>query len=68
MLRCASRQLLLRAIRDVQEDRDPPHVVRDAAHNDFRHIVVMSQGIEDSADWRNYLETSMFLSHRNGRG
>ncbi len=48
----ASRQLLLKAIRDVQEQRDPPHVVRDETHNDFHHMVVMSQGIDDSADWR----------------
>jgi phthalate 4,5-dioxygenase oxygenase subunit len=50
----ASRQQLLRAIRDVQEGRDPQHVVRDPARNDFRHIVVMSTAIDGSADWRTY--------------
>jgi len=53
----ASRQLLLQAIRDVQEGREPPHIVRDAARNDFSHMVVLSEAIEGSVDWRNYWKT-----------
>jgi len=35
----AARKLLLNAIRDVQEGKDPQHVVRDAKANSFPHLV-----------------------------
>ncbi|HLH24775.1 MAG TPA: Rieske 2Fe-2S domain-containing protein [Chloroflexota bacterium] len=47
-----ARQMLLRAIRDVQAGREPPHVVRDPAANDFSHLVVLSKIIPADADWR----------------
>jgi nitrite reductase/ring-hydroxylating ferredoxin subunit len=36
----AMRDIVHRGIQDVQEGADPPHVVRDSAMNDFKHIVV----------------------------
>jgi phthalate 4,5-dioxygenase len=46
-----ARRIMLQAIQDVQEGRDPPHVVRDARSNDFRHLVVVSDMLPASADW-----------------
>jgi hypothetical protein len=48
----AARRQLLQALQDVQEGRDPPHVVRAAAANDFAHIVVLSQVVPAATDWR----------------
>jgi phthalate 4,5-dioxygenase len=53
-----SRRMLLRAIRDVQEGRDPPHVVRATAANDFAHLVVRSEIVPASEDWRTYWRKS----------
>jgi phthalate 4,5-dioxygenase len=49
-----SRQMLLRAIRAVQEGGDPAHVVRDPAANRFGHLVVVSEGISKDEDWRTF--------------
>jgi phthalate 4,5-dioxygenase len=48
----AARLMLLRAIQDVQDSRDPPHVVRAAAANQFPDLVVISQVVPPAADWR----------------
>jgi hypothetical protein len=48
----AARQMLLRAIQDVQDGREPPHVVRTAAANQFPDLVVVSQVVPPAADWR----------------
>jgi hypothetical protein len=50
----ASRNLLLRAVKDVQAGREPPHVVRDPAANRFEHLVVRNDILPDSADWLTY--------------
>jgi phenylpropionate dioxygenase-like ring-hydroxylating dioxygenase large terminal subunit len=47
-----ARQALLQAIRDVQEGRDPPHVLRTAAANHFPDLVVLSQVVPEGVDWR----------------
>ena len=49
-----ARQMLLRAIRDVQEGRDPPHVIRAADANRLDHLVVKSEALPRSADWKTY--------------
>ena len=48
----AARRMLLRAIEDVQAGREPPHVVRDPAANDFGHHVVTSVVVPAATDWR----------------
>lgn len=48
------RNLLLRAIRDVQEGIDPPHVVRDPEANAFPDIVTTFGTIPVSLDWKDY--------------
>lgn len=50
----AARKLLLKAVRDVQEGREPLHVIRDPKCNRFPHLVVLSQVVPSSADWREY--------------
>jgi phenylpropionate dioxygenase-like ring-hydroxylating dioxygenase large terminal subunit len=50
----AARKLLLNAIRDVQGNRKPQHVVTDAKHNCFTHLLVLSEVIDGAADWKEY--------------
>lgn len=50
----AARKLILNAIKEVQEGRDPQHVVRDASANRFSDIVVISDVIPAAADWKEY--------------
>lgn len=52
----AARKLLLNAIKDVQEGRQPQHVIRDPSTNHFRHLVVMSELIPAATDWKQYVK------------
>lgn len=50
-----ARLQLLKAIHDVQQGRDPLHVVRDPERNHFSHLfAVAMQILPASADWRTY--------------
>lgn len=51
----AGRKLLLSAIRDVKEGRDPRHVIRDPKSNRFPHLVVLSEIVPASTDCKQYL-------------
>jgi phenylpropionate dioxygenase-like ring-hydroxylating dioxygenase large terminal subunit len=48
----AARKLLLKAIQDVKEGRDPLHIVRDPGANKFSHIAVISEVATKGADIR----------------
>ncbi|HLQ34530.1 MAG TPA: Rieske 2Fe-2S domain-containing protein [Chloroflexota bacterium] len=48
----ASRRLLLRVIRELQAGKEPPHVIRAPAENRFPDLVVLSEVIPQSEDWR----------------
>jgi phthalate 4,5-dioxygenase oxygenase subunit len=50
----AARKLLLAAIRDVKESRDPQHVIRDAKLNRFPHLVVLSEVVPATSNWKEY--------------
>jgi hypothetical protein len=52
----AARKLLLKAIRDVQEGKDPPHVIRDPGRNHFPHLLAMTEAIPASEDWKEYIK------------
>jgi len=57
----AARKLLLNAIQAVNEGREPPHVIRDSKLNHFPHLVVVSELIHASTDWKEHtkkLETA----------
>ncbi len=54
----AARQQLLSAIQAVQEGRDPRHLVRQPAENDFDNdIVVKSEAVPRSRGWKTYWKT-----------
>jgi phthalate 4,5-dioxygenase len=50
----AARKLLEKAIRDVQEGREPPHVIREPSQNRFPHLLVISDMIPDTGNWKEY--------------
>ena len=50
----AARKLILNAIKDVQQGREPQHVIRDAKANAFPNLVVISDVIAKSLDWKEY--------------
>ena len=50
----AARKLMQKAIRDLEDGKDPPHVVRNAAENRFPHFIVISDVIPSGGDWRQY--------------
>lgn len=53
----AARKLLLNGIRDVSEGREPPHVIRDPTRNRFPNIVVHSELVPGSTDWKQYAKS-----------
>lgn len=50
----AARKQLLKAIKDVQEGREAPHMVRDPKLNRFPHLVVISEVIPSSVNWKEH--------------
>jgi hypothetical protein len=50
----AARKLLEKAIREVQEGRDPAHVAREHSQNRFPHLLVISDMIPNTSDWKDY--------------
>jgi hypothetical protein len=50
----AARKLLEKAIRDVQEGREPPHVIREPSQNRVSHLLVISDMIPNTGDWKEY--------------
>jgi phthalate 4,5-dioxygenase len=53
----AARKLLLSGIKDVKEGREPPHVIRDPRLNRFPNIIVHSELIPASTDWKKYAKS-----------
>ena len=50
----AARKLILNAIKDVRDGREPQHVIRDPKENRFANLVVISDVIAKSADCKEY--------------
>ena len=50
----AQRKLLQRAIKDVQEGKDPPHVIRDPAQNQFPNIIIYVGVLPNSVPWKDH--------------
>jgi phthalate 4,5-dioxygenase oxygenase subunit len=50
----AARRLFLKAIQDVQAGREPPHVIRRAEANRFPHLMVVSEVIPATENWKDY--------------
>ncbi|MBM2809324.1 MAG: phthalate 4,5-dioxygenase [Chloroflexi bacterium] len=53
------RTMLLRAIGDVQAGREAPHVVRDPAANHFPNLLVWTERVPASTDWRAHLRAKI---------
>ena len=49
----AARKLLLKGVKDVQEERDTLHVVRDPSANRFPHLALLSE-VVSSSGWKAY--------------
>jgi len=50
----AARKLILNAIKDVREGREPQHVIRDPKANCFANLIVLSDVIAKSVDCKEY--------------
>ena len=50
----AARKLLLKAITDVREGRDPQHVIRDNELNHFADMIVWYGVVPSTTDWREH--------------
>jgi phthalate 4,5-dioxygenase len=53
----AARKLLLKAIKDVQEGRDPPHVIREARLNRFPNMLVWYGVVPNTMDWAEHCKS-----------
>jgi phthalate 4,5-dioxygenase len=52
----AARKFLEKAIRDVQEGREPPHIIREPSQNRFPDLLVISDMIPETSDWKAYTQ------------
>jgi len=50
----AARKLMEKAIRDIQEGREPPHVIRTPEQNRLANLLVISDLVEGVSDWKEY--------------
>jgi phthalate 4,5-dioxygenase oxygenase subunit len=53
----AARKLLEKAIKDIREGREPPHIVREPSQNRFPHLLVLSDMIPNASDWKDYTKS-----------
>ena len=51
----AARKLLLNAMKNAQDGRDPQHVIRDAKSNRLLHLQAMSEVISTSVDVKQHI-------------
>jgi len=49
------RKMLLNAVRDLAEGREPPHIVRDPRQNDFSRLRSLKGILPANADWREIM-------------
>ena len=52
----ALRKMLLRAVSDVRDGKDPPHVIRDASDSDFSKLRSVKGVLAAGTEWRKVLE------------
>ena len=51
----AARKLLLTAMREVKDGKEPRHIIRDPKANRLSHLVVLSELLPASTDWKRYV-------------
>lgn len=52
----ALRRFLLKAVRGLQEGKEPPHIVRDPAKNRFPHVDSIAEVIPSDIPWSQYFK------------
>jgi len=52
----AMRKFLLEAVKAFQEGKEPPHIVRDPAKNNFGHVDTIAQVIPSKIPWREFFK------------
>lgn len=52
----AARKLLVNAVKDVRDGRDPQHVLRESSVNHFPHLIVISQLIPAEKDCKQHVK------------
>ena len=52
----ALRKMLLRAVSDLAEGKEPPHIIRDPMQNDFSKLRSMKGVLPAGTDWRKVME------------
>jgi phthalate 4,5-dioxygenase len=52
----ALRKMLLRAVNDLAEGKEPPHVIRDSDKNDFSKLRSIKGVLPVGMDWRKIME------------
>ena len=52
----AARKLLLTAMEDVKEGKEPRHIIRDPKANRLPHLVVLSELLPASTEWKQYVK------------
>ena len=62
----AARRMVLRAIRDLDAGREPPHVIR-RAENRFPHLMIVSEVITDGSDWKSYWKNRLAAINEQGK-
>jgi hypothetical protein len=50
----AARKLMEKAIKDIQEGREPPHVIRTPEQNRLANLLVISDLLTGVTDWKGY--------------
>jgi phthalate 4,5-dioxygenase oxygenase subunit len=63
----AARRMVLRAIRDLDAGREPPHVIRHAEANRFPHLMIVSEVITDGSDWKSYWKNRLAAINEQGK-
>ena len=58
----ALRKVLLQAARNVQEGREPPHIVRDASANNFSRLRAVKGVVTANHSWRELLDSEQGLA------
>jgi hypothetical protein len=51
----AERKLILSAIKDIQEGREPRNIIRDPKANRFADLVVLSEVVSADVDGKAYM-------------
>jgi hypothetical protein len=54
--------MLLRAIRDLQQGKDPPMFTRDPLANPSIRLVTTGTQVPPGVDWRTYVDDRLFAA------